>query len=143
MPRRRYDIVWIQWVLNYLTDEDLLAFLRSCARALRDPHNGLVYVKENMLVHQSDEDVSFNFDASDSSVTRTEAHFRQIFTNAGFDIVGYDKQRSFPKGMLPVRMFALRAKDPASIVAENDAAGDEPQKPARAADENQDEKEEN
>lgn len=26
----RYDIIWIQWVLGYLTDSDLIEFLRSC-----------------------------------------------------------------------------------------------------------------
>lgn len=115
MPRRRYDVVWIQWVLNYLTDADLLAFLQRCARALRDPARDLVFVKENMLASSADDDASFNFDQSDSSVTRSEAHFRRIFAAAGLRVVGYDQQKSFPKDMLPVRMFALRPADPAAV----------------------------
>ena len=29
-----YDLIWIQWVLLYLTDEDLCSFLRRAAAAL-------------------------------------------------------------------------------------------------------------
>ena len=25
-----YDIIWIQWVIGHLTDEDLIAFLKRC-----------------------------------------------------------------------------------------------------------------
>lgn len=30
----RYDVIWAQWVLLYLTDEDLVAFLERCKRGL-------------------------------------------------------------------------------------------------------------
>lgn len=30
IPLRKYDVIWIQWVLGYLTDEDLEAFLIRC-----------------------------------------------------------------------------------------------------------------
>lgn len=26
----KYDVIWIQWVLGHLTDEDLVEFLKSC-----------------------------------------------------------------------------------------------------------------
>lgn len=34
---RAYAVVWVQWVLNYLTDADLIAFLRRVAAALDGP----------------------------------------------------------------------------------------------------------
>lgn len=29
-PIRKYDVIWIQWVLGYLTDKDLTAYLIRC-----------------------------------------------------------------------------------------------------------------
>merc|ERR1712167_313633 len=35
MPAKgRYSLVWIQWCIIYLTDDDLVAFLRRCAEGL-------------------------------------------------------------------------------------------------------------
>lgn len=33
----RYDVIWAQWVLLYLTDEDLVSFLQRCKKGLRGP----------------------------------------------------------------------------------------------------------
>ena len=30
MPARKYDVIWNQWVLGYLTEEDLVAYLIRC-----------------------------------------------------------------------------------------------------------------
>lgn len=30
----KYDLIWIQWVIGHLTDNDLLDFLRRCEQAL-------------------------------------------------------------------------------------------------------------
>lgn len=30
IPERKYDVIWNQWVLGYLTDEDLIAYLVRC-----------------------------------------------------------------------------------------------------------------
>ena len=38
-PATRYAVVWIQWVLNYLTDDDLVAFLIRCKNSLQ-PNGG-------------------------------------------------------------------------------------------------------
>ncbi|CAK8997715.1 N-terminal Xaa-Pro-Lys N-methyltransferase 1-B (Alpha N-terminal protein methyltransferase 1A-B) (Methyltransferase-like protein 11A-B) (X-Pro-Lys N-terminal protein methyltransferase 1A-B) (NTM1A-B) [Durusdinium trenchii] len=44
----RYDVIWAQWVLLYLTDEDLVAFLQRCKKGLRP--NGMIFVKENVVI---------------------------------------------------------------------------------------------
>jgi protein N-terminal methyltransferase len=103
VPEQQYQIVWIQWVLNYLTDPDLVAFFRRLARALAP--NGVIFVKENML--DSKVEGQFDFDPDDSSVTRSEAGFRAVFARAGLRIVDTELQRAFPKNLFPVRMFAL------------------------------------
>jgi protein N-terminal methyltransferase len=58
-----YDLIWNQWCLGHLTDEQLVEYLKKCGRVLNE--GGHVIVKENMST--GDEDI---FDELDSSVTR-------------------------------------------------------------------------
>ena len=57
-PTLAYSVVWVQWVLNYLTDADLVAFFERVAGSLID--NGVVFVKENMLINPDDD---YKFDS--------------------------------------------------------------------------------
>lgn len=63
-----FDVVWAQWCLGCLSDADLVAFLRSARKALRDPAHGLVVVKENLCSEAGEPRAVF--DESDSSLTR-------------------------------------------------------------------------
>lgn len=58
----KYDVIWVQWVLLYLTDKDLIEFLKRCKAALAE--NGVIVVKENCT------DKGFVLDTSDCSITR-------------------------------------------------------------------------
>lgn len=59
----KYDLVWTQWCVGHLTDEQLVAYLQRCKSALAE--DGLIVIKENTTVLGNDE-----FDKEDSSVTR-------------------------------------------------------------------------
>jgi protein N-terminal methyltransferase len=59
----KYDLIWNQWCLGHLTDDQLTTYLKKCQKVLTT--EGLIIVKENMCT--GDEDV---FDELDSSVTR-------------------------------------------------------------------------
>jgi protein N-terminal methyltransferase len=122
----QYDLIWIQWCVVHLTDEQLVEFLKRCKSAL-NPDGGLIVVKENNSTGGKDE-----FDDIDSSVTRyvsswlflccspvtntrpyrEDGTFRRIFTEAGLRLVRVELQRGLEvRGMpalLPVRMYALR-----------------------------------
>ena len=100
----KYDIIWNQWCLGHLTDKQLVAYLERCRRALTV--DGWVIVKENMGTNADGEDV---FDQQDSSVTRTDQKFRRLFMEAGMRLVKTELQRGFPKGLYPVRFYALKA----------------------------------
>ena len=68
IPQQRYDIIWIQWVLGYLTDDDLVAFLQRAREALKlSP--GMIYVKENILKEDHDDTIA-EVDTDDCSVIR-------------------------------------------------------------------------
>ena len=42
---QRYDVIWIQWCVGHLTDEDFVSFFQRCATGLRP--GGIIVVKEN------------------------------------------------------------------------------------------------
>jgi len=95
-----YDVMWFQWVLGHLPDDDLVELLSRCRAALAE--GGVLVVKENMSRK------GFILDKEDMSVTRTEGMFRELFIKAGLKIVKEAWQSNFPKELFPVKMFALR-----------------------------------
>ncbi|KFY45946.1 hypothetical protein V494_00703 [Pseudogymnoascus sp. VKM F-4513 (FW-928)] len=101
-----YDLIWNQWCVGHLTDLQLVGYLRRCGEALRREEGGKVtgwvVVKENLT---SEEDV---YDETDSSVTRTEEKFKELFKEAGLKIVRTELQRGFPRELYPVRSWALQ-----------------------------------
>ena len=96
-----YDMIWIQWVLLYLTDNDLVEFFRRCKSALRP--NGLICFKEN--TSSSGECV---IDTDDCSLTRTPAQYRALAAAAGLKIEVEMKQSPWPSDLFPVMMFACK-----------------------------------
>jgi protein N-terminal methyltransferase len=106
-PEKKYDLIWVQWCVGHLTDSQLIDYTVRCRNALTD--DGLMVVKENLSTHFSGRDM---YDQEDSSVTRTDAKFRQIFNAAGMEVVKAELQKGFPKSLqlLPVQMYALRPK---------------------------------
>jgi protein N-terminal methyltransferase len=68
MPQQCYDIIWIQWVLGYLTDGDLVVFLQRARGALKSSL-GIIYVKENILKEDHNDTIA-EVDTDDCSVIR-------------------------------------------------------------------------
>ncbi|CAP95313.1 Alpha N-terminal protein methyltransferase 1 [Penicillium rubens] len=106
-PEKKYDLIWVQWCVGHLTDSQLIDYTVRCRKALTE--NGLMVVKENLSTHFSGQDM---YDSEDSSVTRTDAKFRQVFEAAGMEIVKSELQKGFPQSfnLLPVQFYALRPK---------------------------------
>lgn len=104
-PSKTYDLIWNQWCVGHLTDAQLVSYFKRCGAALSD--GGWLVVKENLSTHRFGEDI---FDDVDSSVTRSDPKFRDLFKAAGLQIVKAEVQTGFPKGLglYPVKMYALR-----------------------------------
>lgn len=102
---KRYDLIWHQWCVGHLTDDQLISHLRKCKRFLAD--GGWIVVKENLSSDQDGQDL---YDELDSSVTRSELKFRELFHDAGLQLLRSELQTGFPKGLglYPVKLFALR-----------------------------------
>ncbi|GMH48443.1 hypothetical protein TL16_g02207 [Triparma laevis f. inornata] len=99
----KYDVVWVQWVIGHLTDEDLITFLNRAAVGLKP--NGVIVVKDNV----SDAE-AFWVDEDDSSVTRGREYMTKLFDLAGMEIIMQQESHEFPKEIFPVPMYALRKR---------------------------------
>jgi len=97
----RYWVIWNQWCLGHLTDAALTEYMVRCKNGI--VVGGVVVVKENLT--GTEDDV---FDDIDSSVTRSDTKFRSIFKAAGLKIIKTELQRGLPKGLYPVRSYALQ-----------------------------------
>ncbi|RMZ78195.1 hypothetical protein DV738_g3980, partial [Chaetothyriales sp. CBS 135597] len=103
-PDVKYDVVWNQWCLGYLTDIALTEYLRRLIPSLAE--GGLVVVKENVSTQAFGEDI---YDDVDSAVTRSDGKFRSIFEAAGFKLLKTELQKGMTTlGLFPVRMYALQ-----------------------------------
>eukprot|EP00920_Eleutheroschizon_duboscqi_P027798 GHVT01068039.1.p1 GENE.GHVT01068039.1~~GHVT01068039.1.p1 ORF type:complete len:326 (+),score=60.14 GHVT01068039.1:654-1631(+) len=105
-PSKRYDCIWVQWCILYLTDSDLVAFLVRCRDSFA-PNSGMVVVKENVVL---DNTSGFQVDKEDNSIMRTDYHYRLLFSQAGFDVAFDMKQPNFPQNVYPVYMYCLVPK---------------------------------
>lgn len=106
-PERTYDIIWTQWCVGHLTDSQLVEYIARCRASLTE--TGVMVVKENLSTDPLGIDM---YDDLDSSVTRTDSKFKQLFDEAGMVLIKSEIQRGFPKEykLLPVKSYALRAK---------------------------------
>ena len=114
-----YDLVLMQWIAMYLTDNDLVAFLKSAKQALRNgtvavrdpktkaivgtrPTTGIILVKENVAAG-----AEFVAGTQDLSINRCDAHYKALFRLAGLRVIAEAAQTEWPRGYVPVRMYAL------------------------------------
>ncbi|KAF5020973.1 hypothetical protein F66182_6985 [Fusarium sp. NRRL 66182] len=101
----KYDLIWIQWCIGHLNDDELLQFLERCKAALEREH-GIIVFKENLSTWGHDK-----FDELDGSVTREDEKFQHLFKKAGLRLIKSDMQRGFPvvknRQLLPLKIQHL------------------------------------
>lgn len=102
IPRKnRYAIIWIQWTLCYLTDFDIVRFLRRCADSLID--GGWILLKENTCNEEA-----FVVDVDDSSITRSLEYWLDLVGKSGLQVKRLEWQDDFPDDIFPVPIIALQ-----------------------------------
>ncbi|KAH6620371.1 alpha-N-methyltransferase NTM1 [Boeremia exigua] len=106
-----YNLIWNQWCVGHLTDEQLVTYLERCKAGLVKPGDGdvkadsWIVVKENLSTDIRHRDI---YDEEDSSVTRSDEKFRKLFKDARLKLVATELQRGMPKELYPVRIYALK-----------------------------------
>ncbi|KAG6917981.1 hypothetical protein DXG01_017165, partial [Tephrocybe rancida] len=105
-----FDVIWCQWCLGHLSDQDLVAFLQRSHVALREKEKGksLIVVKENLCQDMKDGSACTVFDEEDSSLTRSDMAWKTIFKQAGLRLVMEQVQEGLPEGLYVVKMYGLR-----------------------------------
>ncbi|EDO17202.1 hypothetical protein Kpol_1035p14 [Vanderwaltozyma polyspora DSM 70294] len=96
----KYWLIWCQWCVGHLPDEELIKFFKRCIKGLQP--NGTIVVKENNTTNDHD------FDPDDSSVTRSDNKFKELFEQSGLKLIATDRQKGLPQELYPVRMYALK-----------------------------------
>lgn len=100
---KSYDLIWSQWVLGHLTDEDLLQFFQRIKLGLKE--NGVFVIKENTTKNGTIEK-----DEDDSSITRPLKDYETILRNAGFKVSQIVRQTNLPQGLFPVYLMTCRPR---------------------------------
>ncbi|KAG0196836.1 hypothetical protein BGX33_001219 [Mortierella sp. NVP41] len=95
----RFDVIWCQWVLGHLTEEDLIKFFNRCKKGLKP--GGLIFVKENNAK------IDIVIDEEDSSMTRSDVVWKEMFKKSGLKLLREEVQKGFPSGLFAVKMYAL------------------------------------
>lgn len=106
-PTATYDAFWIQWVLCYLTDADIIAFLKRCRDCATQ--SCLFLVKENVAgINLEAEKSRYEYYPDKHSICRTFTHFIELFQSAGLFMEEYRVQPNWPDDYLTVVLFVLR-----------------------------------
>jgi len=101
-----YDLVWCQWCLGHLSKSELVTFLKRMKKALRS--GGYIIAKENVCRDDEDGSAWEEWDAEDSTVTRSNQAWLDAFEDAGLEVVQDGIQLGFPEYLYEVRSYVLR-----------------------------------
>lgn len=106
----KYDAVWIQWVLCYLTDDDIVSFLvktklDGLTRNKIRKTTGLIFIKENTSPQSK-----FLCDFEQNAVWRNKQQFRALFEIAGYNVVLEEEQTGTEvrrSNIMPITCYVL------------------------------------
>ncbi|GAV70021.1 Methyltransf_PK domain-containing protein, partial [Cephalotus follicularis] len=103
----RYDVIWVQWCIGHLTDDDFISFFKRAKIGLKP--GGFFVLKENVARS------GFVLDKEDRSITRSDLYFKELFSRCGLHLYKSKDQKGLPEGLFAVRMYALTTDMPKKI----------------------------
>ncbi|XP_065630302.1 alpha N-terminal protein methyltransferase 1-like [Quercus suber] len=104
----RYDVIWVQWCIGHLTDDDFVSFFSRAKAGLKP--GGFFVLKENVA-----RTGGFVLDNEDRSITRSDSYFRELFQKCGLHIYQSKDQKGLPEELFAVKMYALTTDSPKRI----------------------------
>uniref|UniRef100_A0A7N0ZRX8 Alpha N-terminal protein methyltransferase 1 n=1 Tax=Kalanchoe fedtschenkoi TaxID=63787 RepID=A0A7N0ZRX8_KALFE len=102
----RYDVIWVQWCIGHLADDDFVSFFKRAKTGLKP--GGFFILKENIAK------TGFVLDKEDRSITRSDLYFRQLFNQCGLHLYKVKDQTGLPDELFAVKMYALTVDKPRS-----------------------------
>ncbi|KAB1222893.1 Alpha N-terminal protein methyltransferase 1 [Morella rubra] len=103
----RYDVIWIQWCIGHLTDDDFVSFFKRAKAGLKP--GGFFILKENIAR------TGFVLDNEDRSITRSDLYFKELFHRCGLHLYTSKDQKGFPEELFAVKMYALTTDSPKRV----------------------------
>ncbi|KAK9156327.1 hypothetical protein Sjap_003807 [Stephania japonica] len=100
----RYDVIWVQWCIGQLVDDDFVSFFKRAKVGLKP--NGLFILKENIAK------AGFVLDKEDHSITRSDLYFKELFNQCGLHLYKSKDQKGLPNELFAVKMYALTTNIP-------------------------------
>ncbi|XP_059667613.1 alpha N-terminal protein methyltransferase 1 isoform X2 [Cornus florida] len=74
----RYDVIWVQWCIGHLADDDFVSFFNRAKGGLKP--GGFFILKENIARS------GFILDKEDRSITRSDLYFKELFNRCGLHV---------------------------------------------------------
>ncbi|KAI6703123.1 hypothetical protein NL676_012259 [Syzygium grande] len=115
----RYDVIWIQWCIGHLADDDFISFFMRAKAGLKP--GGLFVLKENIARS------GFVLDKEDRSITRSDTYFKELFHRCGLHMFKSKDQKGLPQELFAVKMYALTPDAPKRV--HNTRAKAQPNRP--------------
>ncbi|KAL5773902.1 hypothetical protein ACOSP7_011459 [Xanthoceras sorbifolium] len=103
----KYDVIWVQWCIGHLTDEDFVSFFKRAKVGLKP--GGLFVLKENIARN------GFVLDKEDRSITRSDLYFKELFSRCGLHVYKSKDQKGLPEELFAVKMYALMTDMPKGV----------------------------
>uniref|UniRef100_A0A6M2E8C4 Alpha N-terminal protein methyltransferase 1 n=1 Tax=Populus davidiana TaxID=266767 RepID=A0A6M2E8C4_9ROSI len=104
----RYDVIWVQWCIGHLTDDDFVSFFNTAKIGLKP--GGFFVLKENLARS------GFVLDKEDRSITRSDSYFKGLFSRCGLHLYKSREQKGLPKELFAVKMYALTTDIPKRVI---------------------------
>ncbi|KAF7849306.1 hypothetical protein BT93_L0998 [Corymbia citriodora subsp. variegata] len=108
----RYDVIWIQWCIGHLADDDFVSFFMRAKQNIFQAGlkpGGLFILKENTARS------GFVLDKEDRSITRSDTYFKELFHRCGLHIFKSKDQWGLPEELFAVKMYALTPDAPKRV----------------------------
>ena len=114
---RKYDLIWMQWCLENLEDEDLEPFVKKCYDNLNE--DGIIIVKENLYnvegegeeeEEEEEDNYQFKYSELDYSKQRPDAFYINLFIKNKFKIKLHFLNPNWPEDMMPLCVYVLSKK---------------------------------
>ena len=126
---KKYDLIWIQWCLENLEDEDLFPFLKKCYDNIKD--DGIIIVKENLynideeeeneeeevkkeksnkkneIKDEKNNNYECKYSEADFSKQRPDVFYINLFLKCNFKIKLHFLNPNWPDSMMPLCVYVL------------------------------------
>ncbi|KAK3188779.1 hypothetical protein Dsin_028340 [Dipteronia sinensis] len=103
----KYDVIWVQWCIGHLTDDDFVSFFKRAKVGLKP--GGFFVLKENIAR------TGFVLDKQDRSITRSDLYFKELFSRCGLHVYKSKDQKGLPEELFAVKMYALTTEMPKRV----------------------------